>query len=241
MNYHTEGIGPSSSPETAKFTEALIEAQANFRTIAKSADNPAFRSKYATFEGASEALRPIMTAAGFAMPTYHTGWYGPEMGWCCLGVLRHKSGEWSSSLVPLINLPSERKDFKTGEIKVTPPNMQGLGSATTYAKRQLLLQLTGAWVGENDDDGNDARGDRKASSVAAEPVTVRPSQTLAKSMEIEAAATRELAAAKSIDDAQKVLDRVKLRVSQKVCDAKVLQRLQAKFDGQFSKEALTNG
>jgi hypothetical protein len=230
MNYHNEGVGPSSSPETKQFTEALIEAQANFKTIAKSADNPAFRSKYATFEGASEALRPILTAAGFAMPTYHTGWYGQDMGWCCLGVLRHKSGEWSSSLSPLINLPGERKDFKTGEIRVSPPNMQGFGSAKTYAKRQLLLELTGAWVGENDDDGNDVRGERSASVKAP-----HPAQTATKSMEIAAKATQELALAKTADAGKQVLDRVKLRVSQKVCDPKVLQRLQGMFDEKFQE------
>jgi hypothetical protein len=231
MNYQNEGVGPSSSPALAKFTEALIEAQANFKTIAKDADNPAFRSKYATFQGASEALRPILTAAGFAMPTYHTGWYGPEMGWCCLGVLRHKSGEWTSSLLPLINLPSERKDFKTGEIKVIPPNMQGMGGAKTYAKRQLLLELTGAWVGEHDDDGNGVGGhateDRHTSSAAAAIAT--------KGMEIEAKATKKLAEAPSEEEARKVVSLVKQRVLEKACPKSVLERIQKKFDEKYQK------
>jgi len=231
MNYHNAGIGPSSSPEVAQFTEALIEAQSNFKTIAKNADNPAFRSKYATFEGASEALRPILTAAGFAMPTYHTGWYGPEMGWCCLGVLRHKSGEWTSSLLPLINLPTERKDFKTGEIKVSPPNMQGMGSAKTYAKRQLLLELTGAWVGEHDDDGNSVGGhvseDRRTAPAAAAMAT--------KGMEIEAKATKKLAEAPSEDEAKKVVSLVKQRVLEKACPKEVLERIQKKFDEKYQK------
>ena len=237
MNYHNEGVGPSSSPELKQHTAALCRAQKKFKTIIKNADNPAFRSKYATFEGACETLLPPLTEEGFALPKYQPGWFGPEMGWCCLGVLQHESGEFITALLPLLNLPQERKDFKTGEIKVLPPNMQGLGGALTYAKRQLLLALTGAWVGEEDFDGNDTSGDREA----RKPVEVRPAQTATKSMEIEAAATKELDAAKTVDDAQKVLDRVKLRVSQKVCDAKVLQRLQAKFDSKYATEATTNG
>lgn len=236
MNYGN-GIGPSSSPDLKQHTAALCRAQKKFRTIAQKADNPAFRSKYATFQGACETLLPPLIEEGFALPTYHPGWYGPEMGWCCLGALKHDSGEFTTALVPLINLPQERKDFKTGEIKVIPPNMQGLGGALTYAKRQLLLALTGAWVGEEDFDGNDTSGEREV----RKPIEVRPAQTATKSMEIESVATKELDAAKSVDEAQKVLDRVKLRVSQKVCDPKVLQRLQAKFDAKYAKEESTHG
>jgi hypothetical protein len=231
MNYDHQGVGPSSSPETKKYTAALKKAQAQFKTIAKTADNPAFRSKYATFEGASETLLPFLTDAGFTMPTYHPGYYGPEMGWCCKAILEHESGEWKSGLLPLINLPQERKDFKSGEIRVTPPNMQGLGGSLTYAKRQLLLSLTGAWVGEADDDGNGVGGhvpeDRRASSSAA--------AMAAKGMEIEAKATKKLAEATSEDEAKKVVALVKQRVLEKACPKAVLERIQKKFDDTFQK------
>lgn len=226
MNYHSQGIGPSSSPETAQHTEALIEAQSQFRKIPKTADNPAFRTKYATFEGASEVLLPILTGAGFCLPTYHPGWFGPEMGWCCVGILKHKTGEWTSAILPLINLPQEKRDFKSGEIKVLAPNMQGIGGALTYAKRQLLLALTGAWVGEADDDGNRH---------------VEESRPAVSGMEIESKAGKALAEAKTPEDGQKVLDKVKLRVLEKACPKAVYDRLKKKFDEKFQPEEVTNG
>lgn len=229
MNYDAQGIGPSSSPDTKQFTVALRKAQAQFRTIAKTADNPAFRSKYATFEGACETLLPLLTDAGFAMPTYHTGWYGPEMGWCCKGVLEHETGEWKSGLVPLINLPQERWDKAAGKMKLTDPNMQGFGGALTYAKRQLLLALTGAWVGEADDDGNRV-------SHVEEP---RASQQAASGMEIESKAGKALAEAKTPEDGQKVLDKVKLRVLEKACPRAVYDRLKKKFDEKFQPQEVT--
>jgi hypothetical protein len=225
MNYHTNGIGPSSSPETKQHTAALRSAQAQFKTIAKTADNPAFRSKYATFEGASETLLPFLTGAGFAMPTYHTGYYGPEMGWCCLGVLKHESGEWTSSLVPLLNPPQEKKDFKTGEIKTLPPNMQGFGGATTYAKRQLLLQLTGAWVGEADDDGNSVS---HAATPKAQAAQVQ--QSNAKHMAYEAGAKRAVAEAGTKQEAEKHLALVELRAREKKIPAEVYRRVKGEFD-----------
>ena len=224
MNYGN-GIGPSSSPELKQHTAALRKVHSRMGTIAKKKQNPHFRSKYADLATICEELTQIVTEEGFAMPTYHTGWYGPEMGWCCLGVLKHESGEWTSTLIPLMTAKSGMQDF---------------GSSKTYAKRYALLDLTGAWVGEEDDDGNRAAG-LGTQRQEPKPVEVRPAQTATKSMEIEAAATKELEAAKTVDDAQKVLDRVKLRVSQKVCDAKVLQRLQGRFDSKYAKEATTNG
>lgn len=233
MNYHAEGVGPSSSPEVSKHTAALRGAQAKFKTILKNADNPAFKSKYATFEGASETLLPYLTESGFAMPTYHPGYYGPEMGWCCLGVLRHDSGEWTSALVPLINLPTERKDYKTGEIKVTPPNMQGFGGSLTYAKRQLLLALTGAWVGEHDDDGNGVSGaSHTARAEAVQTIT-------AAAMQYESKAKAAIAEAKDVAEAEKQLAKVELRAREKSVPPEVYRRCKAEFERKWKKEEVT--
>lgn len=225
MNYHTQGIGPSSSPEIKQHTSALKSAQSKFKTIVKTADNPAFRSKYATFEGASETLLPLLTEAGFAMPTYHTGFYGPEMGWCCLGVLRHETGEWTSTLTPLLNPPQEKKDFKTGEVKVLPPNMQGFGGALTYAKRQCLLSLTGAWVGESDDDGNSV-----SSAATSKAQAAKVQQSNAQSMAYEQGAKNAIAEAETEEEALNHLRKVELRAREKKIPAEVYRRVKAEFE-----------
>ena len=211
-------MGPSSSPETGELTAALAKAQAEYQHVALDSANPHFRSKFSSYAQCCDSLRGPLTKHGIALPDFRPGLAGSQ--WILLGTLRHSSGQFITGIAPLL---------------MGKNDMQSFGAAMTYAKRTLLMALTGGFSGEPDDDGNSLQQETR------KPVEVRPAQTATKSMEIEAAATKELAAAKTVDDAQKVLDRVKLRVSQKVCDAKVLQRLQAKFDSQYAKEATTNG
>ena len=211
-------MGPSSSPETGELTAALAKAQAEYQHVALDSANPHFRSKFSSYAQCCDSLRGPLTKHGIALPDFRPGLAGSQ--WILLGTLRHSSGQFITGIAPLL---------------MGKNDMQSFGAAMTYAKRTLLMALTGGFSGEPDDDGNSLQPETK------KPVEVRPAQTATKSMEIEAAATKELDAAKTVDDAQKVLDRVKLRVSQKVCDAKVLQRLQAKFDSKYAKEATTNG
>lgn len=211
-------MGPSSSPETGELTAALAKAQAEYQHVALDSANPHFRSKFSSYAQCCDSLRGPLTKHGIALPDFRPGLVGSQ--WILLGTLRHSSGQFITGIAPLL---------------MGKNDMQSFGAAMTYAKRTLLMALTGGFSGEPDDDGNSLQPETR------KPVEVRPAQTATKSMEIEAAATKELDAAKTVDDAQKVLDRVKLRVSQKVCDAKVLQRLRAKFDSKFEKEATTNG
>lgn len=211
-------LGPSSSPETGALTEALAKAQSEYQHIALDSSNPHFRSKFSSYAQCCDSLRGPLTKFGLALPDFRPGLVGSQ--WVLIGTLRHTSGQYITGIAPLLTAKSD---------------MQAFGAAVTYAKRTLLMALTGGFSGEADDDGQSLQVETK------KPVEIRPAQTATKSMEIEAVATKELDAAQSVDDAQKVLDRVKLRVSQKVCDAKVLQRMQSRFDSKFSKEAVTNG
>lgn len=218
MNDNQYILGPSSSPETGALTEALAKAQAEYQHIALDSSNPHFRSKFSSYAQCCDSLRGPLTKHGLALPDFRPGLVGSQ--WVLVGTLRHKGGQYITGIAPLHNPKGD---------------MQGFGAAMTYAKRTLLMALTGGFSGEPDDDGESTQHEAK------KPVEVRPAQTATKSMEIESVATKELDAAKSVDDAQKVLDRVKLRVSQKVCDPKVLQRLQAKFDAKYAKEESTHG
>jgi hypothetical protein len=225
MKYSHEGVGPSSSPDQKQYTAAMTKVHKKMETIAKKKDNPHFRSKYADLATICNELVGLLTDEGFAMPTYHTGWYGPEMGWCCLGVLRHESGEWASTLIPLINLP---RQTSKGE---QPPDMQGIGSAKTYAKRYALLDLTGAWVGEDDDDGNRASG--------REPVRQESKATVskdAKGLAYQQAAIQAINDADSKEHAQKRLDMVRLRVKEKAVPVEVFHRVEAEFKKVWEKE-----
>jgi hypothetical protein len=218
MNDNANIMGPSSSPETGELTAALAKAQAEYQHVALDSANPHFRSKFSSYAQCCDSLRGPLTKNGLALPDFRPGLSGSQ--WVLVGTLRHSSGQYITGIAPLLTAKSD---------------MQAFGAAVTYAKRTLLMALTGGFSGEPDDDGNSLQPEMK------KPVEVRPAQTATKSMEIEAAATKELAAAKKVEDAQKVVDRVKLRVSQKVCDAKVLQRLQAAFDAKFPMETVTNG
>lgn len=211
-------MGPSSSPETGELTAALAKAQAEYQHVALDSANPHFRSKFSSYAQCCDSLRGPLTKNGIALPDFRPGLAGSQ--WILVGTLRHSSGQYITGIAPLHNPKGD---------------MQGFGAAMTYAKRTLLMALTGGFSGEPDDDGNSLQQEVK------KPVEVRPAQTATKSMEIESVATKELDAAKSVDEAQKVLDRVKLRVSQKVCHLNVLQRLQAKFDAKYAKEESTHG
>lgn len=222
MRYASEGIGPSSSPELKQYTAALVRVHKKMGTIGKTKDNPHFRSKYADLATICNELVGLLTDEGFAMPTYHTGWYGPEMGWCCLGVLRHDSGEWASTLVPLINLP---RQTSKGE---SPADMQGLGSAKTYAKRYALLDLVGAWVGEEDDDGN------RASGRDQQPAKAPPKA--AGHLAYQQGAINAINEAESKEHAKKHLDMVRLRAKEKAIPVEVFQRVEAEFKKVWEQE-----
>lgn len=197
MNYFENMIGATESPTVKSLTAALSKAQSEFTVIEQDRVNDHLRSKYATFQGCCQALRGPLTKNGFAMPTYQPCRVDGE--YVMIGVLRHESGEFITAMVPLINPDQQRIDKRTGEVTVVPAGMQGLGAAITYAKRQLLLALTGAWVGEVDDDGE-----------SVQPQAASPAQDAVQGMELVARAYHAIQ--KSREDADKALDWMKLQV-----------------------------
>lgn len=116
---------------------ALASAQANMSKALKQANNPHFRSKYADLGSVMDACLPALNAAGIALiqPTGED-----EHGRYVETVLVHgESGESVSCRVPLI---------------VAKNDMQGYGSAVTYARRYGLMSMAG--IAPEDDDGNAA-------------------------------------------------------------------------------------
>jgi len=211
--------GATSSPETKQLTAALAKAQSAFPTIGYDRTNDHLRSKYATFQGCCEALRKPLTENGFALPQYQPCLM--DGAFVLVGVLRHVSGEFVTGIAPLINLPQQRVDRRTGEVTEIPPGMQGFGAALTYAKRQLLLCLTGAWVGEADDDGEQQAA--QATDHARDHV---------KSMEL--VATAYAAIQESRERADKAIAHMKLQVHQGKLKKDVFDKLVVAYQEKWS-------
>jgi len=116
---------------------ALGAAQAGMGKVVKGATNPAFKSKYADLADVVSVAVPALTEQGIAM--FHM-MVRDEYGAVMRTMLVHGASETSVSCdVPLI---------------INKQDMQGMKSATTYAKRIGLESLTG--IAPEDDDGNAA-------------------------------------------------------------------------------------
>jgi len=116
---------------------ALASAQINMGKALKQANNPHFRSKYADLGSVMDACLPALNEHGIAViqPTGEddTGRFVETI------MIHGESGEQLSCRVPLI---------------VAKNDMQGYGSAVTYARRYGLMAMAG--IAPEDDDGNAA-------------------------------------------------------------------------------------
>lgn len=115
---------------------ALAAAQLEFGTVRKGATNPAFRSKYADLSDVATVVIPTLAEKGVCVLHYITG-----EG---LDVMRTE----------FVHGESGTKIFCDVRLIVSKNDMQGMKSATTYAKRIGLESLSG--IAPEDDDGNAA-------------------------------------------------------------------------------------
>lgn len=113
---------------------ALCQFQHDVGVIAKTADNPFFKSKYASLPDLLTAIKEPMHKNGLSFVQFPSGTNGLET------LLMHTSGEWirdSYTMTPSKNDP------------------QGIGSCITYMRRYALGSVLGLATDE-DDDGNAA-------------------------------------------------------------------------------------
>jgi CheY-like chemotaxis protein len=117
--------------------QALAAAQSQMGNALKDSKNPHFKSSYADLSSVRDACMPALNAHGIAViqPIRND----PDLGRCVTTIFLHPSGETLDCPVPII----------TGK-----NDMQGLGSAITYARRYGLMSLAG--IAPDDDDGNAA-------------------------------------------------------------------------------------
>jgi hypothetical protein len=117
---------------------ALTAAQSGMGKVTKGSVNPAFKSRYADLADVVSVVVPALSEQGIAM--YHS-MTRDDHGMVMRTTLSHGATDTHIHCdVPLI---------------VDRNNMQGMKSATTYAKRIGLESLTGI-APDTDDDGNAA-------------------------------------------------------------------------------------
>ena len=121
----------------ANIAAALAAAQSEMGKALKSANNPHFRSKYADLASVMDACMPSLSAHGIAVIQPTTDDDGDRYVETVL--IHGETGETLKCRVPLI---------------VSKNDMQGYGSAVTYARRYGLMSMAG--IAPEDDDGNAA-------------------------------------------------------------------------------------
>ena len=134
---------------------ALAAAQAQMGPLIKGASNPHFKSKYADLADLVQAVRGPLNANGLAF--FHQ-------------IVRSDGARDMRTV--LMHGESETSIECDVELIVAKNDMQGMKSATTYAKRIGLESVTG--VAPEDDDGNAAVA--AAPKRDAKPQTVTPDQ-----------------------------------------------------------------
>lgn len=153
---------------------ALAAAQMAMGPALKDRVNPAFKSKYADLASVLSACLPALNENGIAM-VQPTG--EDEAGRYVSTVLIHETGERLECRVPLI---------------VAKNDMQGYGSAVTYARRYGAMSMAG--IAPEDDDGNAA--------VVAAPRRDEPAQRSAPPRDTSKEAIAYLGEASDLADLQ---------------------------------------
>lgn len=126
----------TKSENINELAKALSLAQGEIQNASKNAKNPHFKSTYADLGSVLEECRKALSKQdlSFVQTTDH---HGDHI--FLVTTLMHTSGQWLESSLPLL---------------ISKEDMQGLGSAITYARRYSIAALCG--IAQEDDDGNKA-------------------------------------------------------------------------------------
>jgi hypothetical protein len=146
----------TKSESIAALAQALAKAQAQVMQAHRDAQNPHYRSTYATIEAVLDAIREPLAQHGIAFCQFPgTHWVEGRLHLALTTIVMHGSGEFIEGVL---------------EIPVAKVDAQGVASATTYARRIALQAILG--VAAEDDDGNGAVG-KPAAGIARSEAPVR--------------------------------------------------------------------
>lgn len=143
-----------TSEQINEIAAALAKAQAEMGGAKKDSSNPHFRSSYADLASVREACLSALNKYGIAVIQSPRGVVVD--GQFCVELetrLVHSSGQWFAD---------------TLTVPVTKVDAQGVGSATTYARRYALAAFVS--VAPEDDDGEAAVGRGNGARAVAAPV-----------------------------------------------------------------------
>lgn len=119
-----------------KFIPAFIKAQAAMSNAVLDANNPHFKSRYATLASVRSAVMPALWEHGFCvMHQMETVAKGANL----ITTITHESGQWKASIWPIPD-----------ELILAGP--QKMGSAIQYGRRYCISSMCGI-TAEDDDDG----------------------------------------------------------------------------------------
>lgn len=139
----------------AAFNAAMSAVQSKMSTIATDANNPSTKSRYASYSALDRALRPLYSAAGFAL-SYDTE--DSPIADCvrivCFVTHTAPGAKRSHTRKPHVDMPADGKGAKGGDVMT---KTHAAGSAFSYGQRYLLRMIFNIAVGR-DDDGNGAGG-----------------------------------------------------------------------------------
>lgn len=121
--------------DESAIAKALVEFQSELPDIALDAENPHFKSRFASLPAMTKIVLPLLSKVGLA---YSSTPRVTENGFVLEAHLLHISGETLTASFP-----------------ITETNPQKVGSAISYYRRYGLAALTGV-VADTDDDGNAA-------------------------------------------------------------------------------------
>lgn len=134
-----------TSEQIGDLAAALAKAQGELKNVIKDSNNPFFKSKYASLDGVLDSVKGPLSKNGLSIIQGHALSFEGEGLTLLQTRLMHSSGQWIEVETPLI-IPAQKHD------------MQGIGSATTYARRYALCAIIG--LAETDDDGEAVASNR---------------------------------------------------------------------------------
>lgn len=126
------------SEQTNELFTALSKAQGELTVAQINKVNPHFKSRYSDLQSYFSACRGPLSKNGLSVIQTIEDKEGRTL---LITTLGHCSGQWIKSSMP---------------INPTKNDMQGFGSALSYARRYSLASIIGLASGEEDDDGNEA-------------------------------------------------------------------------------------
>jgi hypothetical protein len=169
----------------ANVCKALAAAQGKLRKAVKDSTNPHFRSRYADLESVIEAMREPFASEGLAVVQ------SVDEG-NLVTTIFHASGESITSSVPLY---------------IQKQDMQGVGSAITYARRYGLAAACG--ISQTDDDGEAACEPQKPSPKPQVPApAAKAAQQFKQAVAFESRADKAQAERELIQSCEKQLQSV---------------------------------